>query len=277
MRSLSLFFCIIIQEFLLELISIGAEVSLPASSGNTSLHFAAINNRKAVVEVLIRSGADPSTPNGEGVIAGELCTDAEIRALLLRDPSQLPTMIGGLSPFALTRQHMRALVEAQDRSPHRMLSPNHATTVTDSPIATNGTVDRFVIHSQMMSPDHSGIMMSGHEADDDDDGLQQRGLGHLHPAVQDDDDEELRELQEAILAAATETTVVSTPSLSFSLSLTLPLGLSIFPLLSSYTHPLISQTKRHHLTHHHHHHHHIIIITIIIIIITSSHHHIIRL
>ena len=202
----------------MELISIGAEVSLPASSGNTALHFAAINNRKAVVEVLIRSGADPSTPNSEGVIAGELCTDVEIRALLLRDPSQLPTMIGGLSPFALTRQHMRALVEAQDRSPHRMLSPNHAGTIAESPIATNGTVDRFVIHSQMMSPDHSGMMLNGHGADDDD-GLQQRGGSHLHPSVQDDDDdEELRQLQDEVLAAATETTVVRN-SLAFAHSL----------------------------------------------------------
>ena len=230
--------CIIItQEFLLELISIGAEVSLPASSGNTALHFAAINNRKAVVEVLIRSGADPSTPNGEGVIAGELCTDAEIRGLLLRDPSQLPTMIGGLSPFALTRQHMRALVEAQDRSPHRMSSPHHTTAIIDSPAATKGTIDRFVIHSQMMSPDHSGMMLNGHGVDDDE-GMQ-RGV------VQEDDDDELRELQEAVLAAATETTVVSrvchllptyllTYLLTYSFSLSLTISYSLFTLTFSY-------------------------------------------
>ena len=69
----------------MELISLGVEISLPASSGSTALHFAAINNRKGIIEVLLRSGADPSTPNSNGLLAGELTGDREIRMLLSKD------------------------------------------------------------------------------------------------------------------------------------------------------------------------------------------------
>jgi serine/threonine protein phosphatase PrpC len=96
---------------------------------------------------------------------------------------------------------MRALVEAQDASPRRATS--QSTTVTagavavgmDSPSAGSHTVDRFVIHSQMRSPDHSlapsGGSSKGDNADDDADG--------------GEEEVELRELREAVMAAATET------------------------------------------------------------------------
>jgi len=221
---------------LLELISSGAEVSLPASSGSTALHFAAVNNRKGVVEVLLRSGADPSTPNGDGLIAGEMCTHPEVRALLTRDPSQLPTMFGGLSPLALTRQSLRALVEAREgisstngsnsssgggggnnaainEKQQRLVAmspagsksaPGGGAIAIDSPSSSAAlhTADRFVLHSHMQSPSPDTSMLlamatgPGPDDDDEDDDA---------VAAQEQEEEELRELHEAVLSAATET------------------------------------------------------------------------
>ena len=159
----------------MELISSGAEVSLPASSGSTALHFAAVNNRKGVVEVLLRSGADPSTPNGDGLIAGEMSTNPEVRALLTRDPSQLPTMFGGLSPLALTRQSLRALVEAREGTATSSIgSEKQRLVAMSSPAGTKSapdraidspssaalhTADRFVLHSHMQSPSPDSSML----------------------------------------------------------------------------------------------------------------------
>lgn len=197
------------QEFLLELISLGAEVSLPASSGSTALHFAAVNNRKAVVEVLLRSGADPSTPNCGGFIAGELCNDTEVRALLVRDPSLLPTMFGGLSPLAMARQSMRAILLTQEATSPTRGASSHATTTTaastirvgmDSPSTGIHTADRFVIHSQMQSPDQ--LLLAPAEIS--------HGVNNGLDAVDDafrEEEEELQELHSAVLAAATETAI----------------------------------------------------------------------
>lgn len=68
----------------MELLSLGADVMVPSSvSLNTPLHFASMNNHKAVLEVLLRSGADPSTPNAEGLIAAELSTDVSVQRSLM--------------------------------------------------------------------------------------------------------------------------------------------------------------------------------------------------
>jgi len=57
---------------LVDLLSRGADVGAMCTSadssmaGSRALHFAAMNDRKQVVEVLLRSGADPSVPNDAG-------------------------------------------------------------------------------------------------------------------------------------------------------------------------------------------------------------------
>jgi hypothetical protein len=51
---------------------------------NNPLHFAARNGHKCVVEILLRSGADPSVPNSFGLIPAELTKDKTILALLMR-------------------------------------------------------------------------------------------------------------------------------------------------------------------------------------------------
>jgi len=46
-----------------ELLSLSADVNIiDAVNGNNALHFAAQNERKGIIEILLRSGADPSIP-----------------------------------------------------------------------------------------------------------------------------------------------------------------------------------------------------------------------
>ena len=83
-------------------------MSLPASSGNTALHFAALNDRKGIVDVLLKSGADPSLPNDQGLIPLELCRTADIRSLLLTDLSHTNQPVRALSQMMMARLNMKA-------------------------------------------------------------------------------------------------------------------------------------------------------------------------
>lgn len=83
------------------MISQGVDVCKVArETENHPLHFAALNNHKGefnfrlesfsliscigIVEILLRSGADPSVPNAHGMIPAELTSEPMIRQLLLR-------------------------------------------------------------------------------------------------------------------------------------------------------------------------------------------------
>lgn len=76
-------------ELVVELLSQGANVSALDKDQNSSLHLAALNNNKGVVEVLLRSGADPSVPNGNGLLPVELAQNRFVRELFLRDRSNV--------------------------------------------------------------------------------------------------------------------------------------------------------------------------------------------
>lgn len=68
----------------IELLSQGADITVcSATSKNTPLHFASMNNFKAIVEVLLRSGADPSVPNADGLIPAEITTLQSLRDVLV--------------------------------------------------------------------------------------------------------------------------------------------------------------------------------------------------
>mmetsp|Transcript_3174 Transcript_3174/g.4913 ORF Transcript_3174/g.4913 Transcript_3174/m.4913 type:complete len:1196 (+) Transcript_3174:43-3630(+) len=72
-------------ELVVEMISQGADVcKVSTPSENSPLHYAALNGHKGIVEILIRSGADPSIPNSSGLIPAELTENTQIKALLLR-------------------------------------------------------------------------------------------------------------------------------------------------------------------------------------------------
>jgi hypothetical protein len=93
------------QEIVVELLSKGADIAIFSNDGNNCLHFAAINDRKGIVEVLLRSGADPSIPNTAGILPVELATDAAVRELFLRDRSAI------FSPMVQTRMLLSDYVE----------------------------------------------------------------------------------------------------------------------------------------------------------------------
>ena len=68
----------------MELLLRGADVKYQSRCKNLPLHFAAVNNHSGVAEILMRSNADPSMPNGNGNIPVELTTDKTVKDILLR-------------------------------------------------------------------------------------------------------------------------------------------------------------------------------------------------
>lgn len=96
---------------MVELLSQGADIAAYSADGNNSLHFAAVNDRKGIVEVLLRSGADPSIPNKAGLLPVELAKTAPVRELFLRDRS------GIFSPIVQTRMLLSDYIEQMNLSP----------------------------------------------------------------------------------------------------------------------------------------------------------------
>lgn len=72
------------MEIVVELISQGVSIDLLSQSGRAAIHYAAQNNRKGIVDILMRSGADPSLPDIDGLVAAELTEKSEIKEILLR-------------------------------------------------------------------------------------------------------------------------------------------------------------------------------------------------
>lgn len=95
-----------------ELLSRGTDLTVPSADGNNALHFAAINNRKGIIEILLRSGADPSVPNHAGMLPIELTKSKDVKELFLRDRT------GIFSPIAIaqTRAMLTEYVKAQTPS-----------------------------------------------------------------------------------------------------------------------------------------------------------------
>jgi hypothetical protein len=72
-----------------ELLSQGADVHVKASNGNNSLHYAALNERKGIIEILLRYGADRSIPNNAGLLPIEIAPSKLVKELFLRDRSSI--------------------------------------------------------------------------------------------------------------------------------------------------------------------------------------------
>ena len=74
-------------ELLMELLARDVDINKPTRDGDYSLHIAVVNNKKGVVEILLRSGVDPGIVNKDGKVAAELTTNNEIKQVLHRDRS----------------------------------------------------------------------------------------------------------------------------------------------------------------------------------------------
>lgn len=72
-----------------ELLAQGADISLTDRQGNNSLHYASTNDQKAAIEILLRSGADPTVPNESGCLPGELSESPMVKDLFERDPTNI--------------------------------------------------------------------------------------------------------------------------------------------------------------------------------------------
>jgi hypothetical protein len=90
-----------------ELMSQGADISMFSSSGNNCLHYAALNERKGIIDLLLRSGADSSVPNEAGLLPIEMTKHANVRELFLRDRSSI------FSPIAQTRMLLSDYIQQQ--------------------------------------------------------------------------------------------------------------------------------------------------------------------
>jgi hypothetical protein len=102
-----------------ELLSMDADIAVLGINGNNALHFAALNERKGIIEILIRSGADLSVPNQCGLLPVELCKTAAVAELFLRDRSNL------FSPIAQTRTLLSDYIQqiGENAVPALPLSP----------------------------------------------------------------------------------------------------------------------------------------------------------
>lgn len=91
------------------------------------MHYAAINDRKGIVEILLRSGADPSIPNKAGILPVELAKAAFVRELFLRDRSAI------FSPIVQTRMLLTDYIEQMNLgSPSSTSAHIPVVTATDS-------------------------------------------------------------------------------------------------------------------------------------------------
>ena len=64
------------------LLGAGAKVGTKDFVGNTSLHFAALEGRKDVIDLLLANGADKHVVNSDGKKPADLADDPAIKALL---------------------------------------------------------------------------------------------------------------------------------------------------------------------------------------------------
>jgi hypothetical protein len=188
------------------------------------LHFAAVNNRKGIIEVLLRSGADPSIPNESGLLASELTSKADIRLLLSRDPTQTRSgsLYGhNLSAINQARQGLKAYAESNDSA------GNHTTTrkalniefekmtlsddtqITSSKEASSSILDVCspIIMERAGSAAYDSNLISGSDVQMSSSGYQVSSNSHLFDT---EEDVELREeLRQAVVKAATETAIAT--------------------------------------------------------------------
>lgn len=88
------------------------------NNGNNGLHFAAKNEHRGVIEVLLRSGAEPSIPNHDGLLPVELSQNPVVKDLFLRDGTHLfSPMQQARALFAeYVQQHQNAVNKVNDSS-----------------------------------------------------------------------------------------------------------------------------------------------------------------
>lgn len=76
-------------ELVAELLAREVNIAVQSRDGNNALHYAALNERKGIIEILLRSGLSASVPNNAGLLPVEMTQSGDVRALFLRDRSNI--------------------------------------------------------------------------------------------------------------------------------------------------------------------------------------------
>lgn len=114
---------------MVELLSQGADVHVKATNGNNSLHYAALNERKGIIEILLRYGADRSIPNNAGLLPIEIAPSKLVKELFLRDRSSI------FSPIVQSRVLLTDYIEQlNSNSPLPSSSSSSSSVVDRTPI-----------------------------------------------------------------------------------------------------------------------------------------------
>lgn len=160
--------------------------------------------------MLLRSGADPSIPNSNGILAGELTVDKDIRALLSRDPSQ--TLHTTVSAMNKARHDLKIFAEATGTGTATGLAEKNTTDYID-----NIGFDRMTIRASgnrevstssklrkesasSISPYDNSTLNTQHNHDTND-------MNNYTNEIEDAEIE--NDLRQAVLKAATDTAVAT--------------------------------------------------------------------
>jgi hypothetical protein len=183
-----------------------------------------VNNRKGIIEVLLRSGADPSIPNESGLLASELTSKADIRILLSRDPTQTRSnsLYGhSLSAMNQARQSLKVYAESNDSAGNQTTTRKalniefEKMTLSDdtqnlsSKEASSSILDVCspISVERIGSAARDSVLISGSDAQMSSSGYQVSSNSHLFDT---EEDVELREeLRQAVIKAATETAIAT--------------------------------------------------------------------
>lgn len=178
-----------------------------------------MNDRKGIIEVLLRSGADPSIPNESGLLASELTSKADIRLLLSRDPSQTRTnsLYGhNLSAMNQARQGLKVYAESSGSTRNQTTTRKALNIEFEKMTLSDDTRKVSSSYSDVCSPismertdsaARDSNQISGSDAQLSSSGYQVSSNGYLFDT---EEDVEIREeLQQAVLKAAKDTAVAT--------------------------------------------------------------------
>lgn len=103
-----------LQDLMAELLAQGADLRITDKQGNCALHYASINEQKGAIEILLRSGADPTIPNETGTLPVELSESPMVKDLFIREPTHIFSPM--VQARALFHDYVQQLHEADQQT-----------------------------------------------------------------------------------------------------------------------------------------------------------------
>eukprot|EP00981_Chlorochromonas_danica_P011723 scaffold4233_cov180-Ochromonas_danica.AAC.14 len=132
-----------------ELLAQGADLRITDKQGNCALHYASINEQKGAIEILLRSGADPTIPNETGTLPVELSESPMVKDLFIREPTHIFSPM--VQARALFHDYVQQLHEA-DQQTLQMENQKHFFPALAE--QSEGAVSTEDTASSSVSPEH---------------------------------------------------------------------------------------------------------------------------